>query len=139
MSLSLDPLGVFIHPTAVVDASAEFADGVVVGPYTVIGPGVSIGAGSRLGPHVYIERDTEIGAGCVIHKGAVLGSDPQDLKYNSEPTKLFVGDRTVIREFATLNRGTTALGYTSIGDDCLLMAYSHVAHDCQIGNHVILS
>jgi UDP-N-acetylglucosamine acyltransferase len=92
-----------------------------------------------VGPHVLIDRDTVIGAGCVLYNGAVLGSDPQDLKYQGEPTKLFVGDRTVVREYATLNRGTTAVGHTSIGSDCLLMAYSHVAHDCQIGNHVILS
>ena len=128
-----------VHPTAVVDESAQLGDGVIVGPYAVIGPNVSIGAGTRVGPHVLIDRDTSVGAGCVLHNGAVLGSDPQDLKYRGEPTRLQVGDRTVVREYATLNRGTTALGYTSVGSDCLLMAYSHVAHDCQLGDHVILS
>lgn len=139
MSVSLLPSDVNVHPTAILDESVELAEGVTIGPYSVVGPGVTIGAGTRIGPHVYIERDTRVGAGCVLHKGAVLGSDPQDLKYDGEPTKLLIGDRTVIREYATLNRGTTALGHTSIGEDCLLMAYSHVAHDCQIGNHVILS
>lgn len=128
-----------IHPTAIIDESAELGDGVVVGPYSVIGPNVVIGDGVRIGPHVLIERDTIIGAGCEIHKGAVLGTDPQDLKYRGEPTQLVVGERTVIREYATLNRGTAAHGRTEIGSDCLLMAYVHVAHDCVIGNHVILS
>lgn len=128
-----------IHPTAIIDQDADLAEGVTVGPYAVIGPRVSVGANTRIGPQVYIERDTTVGADCILHKGAVLGTDPQDLKYEDEPTKLHIGDRTVIREYATLNRGTSALGHTSVGDDCLLMAYTHVAHDCQLGNHVILS
>ena len=128
-----------VHPTAVIDPSAELGTGVVVGPYAVIGPNVVIGDGTRIGPHVLIERDTVIGSDCVIHKGAVLGTDPQDLKYEGEPTQLIVGDRTVIREFATLNRGTSAHGRTEVGSDCLLMAYVHVAHDCILGDHVIIS
>jgi UDP-N-acetylglucosamine acyltransferase len=128
-----------IHPTALVDESAELGKGVVVGPYSIIGPGVTIGARTRIGPHVLIERDTTVGEECAISNGAVLGTDPQDLKYLGEPTRLVVGDRTVIREYATLNRGTAALGYTSVGSDCMLMAYTHVAHDCQLGDHVILS
>lgn len=139
MLVSPPPSGVEIHPTAIVDESVELGDGVSIGPYSIVGPGVSIGPGTRLGPHVLIEKDTTIGADCIIHKGAVLGTDPQDLKYGGEPTRLIVGDRTVIREYATLNRGTTALGYTEVGSDCLLMAYTHVAHDCQLGDHVILS
>src|SRR5688572_21369675 len=125
-----------VQPTAVIDPSAELGTGVVVGPYAVIGPNVVIGDGTRIGPHVLIERDTVIGSDCVIHKGAVLGTDPQDLKYEGEPTQLIVGDRTVIREFATLNRGTSAHGRTEVGSDCLLMAYVHVAHDCILGDHV---
>ncbi|HEX6939618.1 MAG TPA: acyl-ACP--UDP-N-acetylglucosamine O-acyltransferase [Longimicrobiales bacterium] len=128
-----------VHPTAVVDPSAELGSDVVVGPYAVIGPNVVIGRGTRIGPHALIERDTVIGADCRIHKGAVLGSDPQDLKFSGEPTQLIIGDRTVVREYATLNRGTAARGRTEIGSDCLLMAYVHVAHDCVLGNHVILS
>jgi UDP-N-acetylglucosamine acyltransferase len=128
-----------IHPAAVVDGSAQLADGVAIGPFTVIGPGVCIGRGTRIGPHVLIERDTVVGADCIVHNGAVLGTDPQDLKYAGEPTTLRIGDRTVIREYCTLNRGTTALGYTSVGDDCLLLAYVHVAHDCQVASNVVLS
>ena len=128
-----------VHATAIVDPSAQLGEGVHVGPYSVIGPSVVIGAGTRLGPHVFVERNTTIGADCRIHAGAVLGSDPQDLKFGGEDTHLVVGDRTVIREYATLNRGTAALGRTQIGADCLLMSYSHVAHDCMLGDHVIIS
>lgn len=128
-----------IHPTAVIDESADIASDVVVGAYTVIGPNVRIGAGTTIGPHVQIVRDTTIGEGCAIHHGAALGGDPQDLKYAGERTELFVGDRTVIREFVTLNRGTPAHWRTEIGSDCLLMAYAHVAHDCIIGNRVVLA
>ncbi|HEX5723863.1 MAG TPA: acyl-ACP--UDP-N-acetylglucosamine O-acyltransferase [Longimicrobiaceae bacterium] len=128
-----------IHPTALVDESAELGEGVVVGPYSIVGPNVSIGARTRLAAHVLVERDTRVGEDCVLSHGAVLGTDPQDLKYLGEPTRLVVGDRTVIREYATLNRGTAALGHTSVGSDCMLMAYTHVAHDCQLGDHVILS
>src|SRR5690554_1009096 len=128
-----------VHPTAVVDPSVELGADVVVGPYTVIGPNVVIGNGTRIGPHVLIERDTVIGADCQIHKGAVLGTDPQDLKFEGGETQLIIGDRTVVREYARLNRGTAAHGRTEIGNDCLLMAYVHVAHDCVLGDHVILS
>jgi UDP-N-acetylglucosamine acyltransferase len=131
--------GVDVHPTALVDPGAELAEGVSVGAFSIIGPGVSIGRGTRIGPHALVERDTAIGEECVIHNGAVLGTDPQDLKYAGEPTRLRIGDRTVIREYATLNRGTSALGMTTVGSDCLLMAYTHVAHDCQLGDHVIVS
>ncbi len=139
MQATSHPAGARVHATALVDSSAELADDVAVGPYSIIGPGVSVGAGTRIASHVLIERDTTVGTECVIHAGAVLGTDPQDLKYAGEPTQLRVGDRTVIREYATLNRGTTALGHTRVGDDCLLMAYSHVAHDCSLGDHVIVS
>lgn len=128
-----------IHPTALVDDDARLAPGVVVGPYSIIGPGVHVGAGTVIGPHVLIERDTRLGEDCRISQGAVLGTDPQDLKYQGEATRLEIGDRTVIREYATLNRGTTARGVTTVGSDCLLMAYTHVAHDCELGSHVILS
>lgn len=128
-----------MHATALVDEGAELGEGVVIGPYAVVGPGVSVGARTRIGPHVLLERDTVVGEDCTIHKGAVLGSDPQDLKYAGESTLLRVGDRTVIREYATLNRGTAAVGQTRVGSDCLLMAYAHVAHDCCLGDHVILS
>src|SRR5690606_20423602 len=126
MSVAPQPSGSLVHPTALVDETAELAHDVVVGPYSIVGPGVTIAEGTRIGPHVLVERDTSIGARCVVHKGAVLGTDPQDLKYAGEATRLLIGDETVIREYATLNRGTTALGYTAVGSGCLLMAYTHV-------------
>ncbi|HSJ26504.1 MAG TPA: acyl-ACP--UDP-N-acetylglucosamine O-acyltransferase [Longimicrobiales bacterium] len=128
-----------IHPTAVLDSSVELGDGVEIGPYAVLGPGVRVGDGTRIGPHVVIERDTTLGRDCRIHPGAVLGGDPQDLKYGGEAAPLIVGDRTVIRECVTVNRGTEARGRTEIGADCLIMAYAHVAHDCLLGDHVILA
>lgn len=128
-----------IHPSAIVDDDAQMGEGVTIGPWAIVGPGVEIGDNTEIGPRVLIERDTVIGEDCRIHNGAVLGSDPQDLKYQGERTVLEIGDRTVIREFATLNRGTAASGRTVVGSDCLLMAYTHVAHDCEIGNHVILA
>jgi UDP-3-O-[3-hydroxymyristoyl] glucosamine N-acyltransferase len=128
-----------IHPTALVDEDAELGQGVVVGPWAIVGPRVRVGDGTEIGPRVLIERDTEVGEDCRLANGAVLGTDPQDLKFKGEDTILEVGDRTVIREFATLNRGTLASGRTAVGSDCLLMAYTHVAHDCELGNHVILS
>lgn len=128
-----------VHPTAIVDDGAELGAGVVVGPYVNIGPDVRVGAGTVVGPHALIDRRTVVGEECRISQGAVLGTDPQDLKFQGEDTWLHVGDRTVIREYATLNRGTSASGKTVVGSDCLLMAYTHVAHDCELGNHVILS
>jgi UDP-N-acetylglucosamine acyltransferase len=128
-----------IHPTAVIHPDAELGSGVVVGPYAIIGPNVVVGAGTRIDSHALIERDTRIGNDCRIHHGAVLGTDPQDLKYADEETYLVVGHRTVIREYATLNRGTTARGRTEVGSDTLIMAYVHVAHDCVVGDNVILS
>ena len=128
-----------VHGTAIVDPDAALGQGVVVGPWAIVGPRVSVGDGTEIGPRVLIERDTVVGEDCRIANGAVLGTDPQDLKFKGERTTLRVGDRTVIREFATLNRGTLASGTTVVGSDCLLMAYTHVAHDCEIGNSVIIS
>ncbi len=128
-----------VHPTAIVDPVAVLGDGVRIGPYSIIGPNVVLGANTWVGPHVLIQQDTEVGPDCVIANGAVLGTDPQDLKYEGEETKLIVGADTTIREYATLNRGTRAAGKTVVGNSCLLMAYSHIAHDCVIGNHVVIS
>jgi len=128
-----------IHETAIVDPGADLGEGVEVGPWALIGPGVRVGAGTVVGPRVLIERDTTVGEDCRLANGAVLGTDPQDLKYKGEESFLEVGDRTVIREFATLNRGTAASGRTLVGTDCLIMAYTHVAHDCELGNHVVLA
>jgi UDP-N-acetylglucosamine acyltransferase len=128
-----------VHPAAIVDPSAELDTGVTIGPWAIVGPNARVGAGTVVGAGAMIERNTTIGRECEIFKGAVLGTDPQDLKFRGEDTELVVGDRTIIREYATLNRGTSASGRTTVGDDCLLMAYTHVAHDCVVGNHVILS
>jgi UDP-N-acetylglucosamine acyltransferase len=128
-----------IHETAIVDPGAELAPGVQVGPRAILGPNVRVGAGTEIGPGVLIERNTVIGEGCRIFQGAVLGSDPQDLKFEGEDTWLRIGDRTQIREYATLNRGTAYSGETVVGSDCLLMAYVHVAHDCRLGDRVLIS
>ncbi|NTU96395.1 MAG: acyl-ACP--UDP-N-acetylglucosamine O-acyltransferase [Chlorobiaceae bacterium] len=128
-----------IHPTAVVDQGAILGEGVVVGPYSVIDDDVAIGEGTVIGPHVHIGSGTRLGNSCRIHAGAVLAGVPQDLKYDGEKTYLHIGDRTVVRECVTLNRGTRASGKTVIGSDNLIMAYVHTGHDCVIGNHVIIA
>jgi UDP-N-acetylglucosamine acyltransferase len=131
--------GTTIHPTAIVDAGAELGADVSVGPRTIVGPRVRVGDRTRIGPGVLVEQNTVIGEDCRIFQGAVLGSDPQDLKFDGEDTWLRVGDRTQIREYATLNRGTAASGETRVGADCLLMAYVHVAHDCHLGDRINIS
>ena len=129
-----------IHPTAVIALDAVLADGVEVGPFSVIGPGVQIGHGTKVGPHVVVEGPTRIGAGNRIFQFASVGADPQDKKYRGETSRLEIGDRNVIRECVTLNRGTIQdEGVTAIGDDNLFMAYAHVAHDSRIGNQCVLA
>jgi UDP-N-acetylglucosamine acyltransferase len=129
-----------IHPTAVVHESAQLGQGVIVGPFAVIGPEVSIGPGTRVDHHASIERLTTIGADCHIWPFASVGTDPQDLKFGGERTTLRIGDRVMIREFVTVNRGTgEGGGVTRVGDGCLLMAYAHVAHDCQLGREVVMA
>ena len=129
-----------IHPTAIVERGAELHSSVEVGPYAVIGPRVRIGAGSRIGAHAVIEGDTQIGEGNHIFQLAAIGAIPQDLKYAGEPTRLVIGDGNSIREFATVHLGTAHGGaVTRIGNRCLLMANSHVAHDVQLGDGCILA
>ncbi len=128
-----------IHPTALVDPEARVSPSATIGPYSIIGPGVDVGSRVDIGSHVFVQQDTLIGEDCRIHHGAVLGSDPQDLKYQGESTRLEIGAGTTIREHATLNRGTGENGITRVGRGCLLMAYSHVAHDCTLGDGVILA
>lgn len=129
-----------IHPTALIDANAEIAEGVTVGPFSVIGPGVVIDADCRIGSHVVIQGPTKIGKSNVIHSFASLGDAPQDKGYRGDPTRLEIGDRNVIREYVTLNRGTVnGKGVTRLGNDNYMMAYSHLAHDCQVGNHTIFA
>jgi UDP-N-acetylglucosamine acyltransferase len=121
-----------IHPTAVVDARAELADGVVVGPYAVIGPEVSIGAGTRIGPHVVIDGRVRMGQGNQVFPGACIGLEPQDLKYTGDPTEVVIGDDNTIRECVTINRATAEGEETRIGDGNLLMACSHLGHNCWV-------
>ena len=129
-----------IHTTAIVDPSARLAEDVEVGPFTVIGPDVEIGAGSRIGPHVVIKGPTVLGARTRIFQFASVGEDCQDKKYAGEPTRLVMGDDNVIREGATLHRGTAQdRGETVIGSRNLFMAYVHVGHDCLIGNDCVLA
>jgi UDP-N-acetylglucosamine acyltransferase len=129
-----------IHPTAQVAPDAELGENVEIGAYSVIGPGVVVGAHTRIGPHAILQGPARLGAHNEIFPFASIGSAPQDKKYKGEPTRLEVGDRNVIREFVTLNRGTTKdEGVTRIGDDNLFMAYSHVAHDCRVGSHCVLA
>jgi len=131
---------VSIDPRAVIAPDAQIAPDAVIGPYTVIGAEVSIGAGTRIGPHVVIEGPTRIGADNRIFQFASIGGDPQDKKYAGERTRLEIGDRNTFREYVTVNRGTiTGAGVTRIGNDNLLLAYSHVAHDCVLGDHVVMS
>lgn len=129
-----------IHPQAIVDPSARLAEGVEVGPWTWIGPDVEIGAGTVVGPHVVIRGPTSIGQHNRIFQFSSVGEDCQDKKYNGERTRLVIGDHNVIREGCTLHRGTVQdRGETTIGSHNLLMAYVHVAHDCIVGDHVIMA
>ena len=129
-----------IHPTAIVDPKARLHSSVEVGPYAVIGPKVKIGEGTTIGPHAVIVGDTAIGARNRIFQFASVGAEPQDLKYAGEDTRLEIGDENLIREFTTLHIGTTGGGgVTRIGNKNLFMAYSHVAHDCQVGNGCVLA
>lgn len=129
-----------IHPTALVDPGAELAVDVSIGPYSIVGAGVRIESGTVVGPHVVIRGPTRIGRDNRIFQFSSIGEDPQDKKYNGENTRLEIGDRNVIREYCTLHRGTAQdREVTTIGDDNLLMAYTHVAHDCVVSNHVIMA
>jgi UDP-N-acetylglucosamine acyltransferase len=128
-----------IHPTAIVDSKARIGENVTIGPFTIVEPDVIIGDNTQIGPHVFVANGARISKNCSIFTGAVVGTAPQDLKYAGEPTLLEIGESTVIREYCTLNRGTAAHGKTEIGSHCLLMAYSHVAHDNYVGNNVILA
>lgn len=129
-----------IHPTALVDASAELHPSVMVGPYSVIGPHVRIGAGTTIGPHCVIEGHTSIGRDNRIFQFNSIGAIPQDKKYNGEPCELAIGDRNTIREFCTFNIGSPGdAGVTRVGSDNWVMAYVHIAHDCQVGDNTIFA
>lgn len=128
-----------IHPGAVISKSARIGKNVTIGPYSVIGDEVEIGDDSIIGPHVVIDRWTTLGKGCRIFQFASVGAEPQDLKFKGEQSCTVIGDRTTIREGATIHRATGEGNETRIGSDCLLMAYVHIAHNCTLGNRVIMS
>lgn len=129
-----------IHPQAIIDPSARLHDSVEVGPWSYIGPDVEVGAGTRIESHVVVKGPTRIGQGNHIYQFASVGEDCQDKKYRGEPTRLEIGDNNIIREGVTIHRGTVQdAGLTKIGSDNLLMANVHVAHDCVVGDHVILA
>lgn len=129
-----------IHPTAIIHAGAHLADDVQVGPYSVIGEHVTVGAGTVVGPHCVIDGRTTIGANNTFYRFCSVGGIPQDKKYAGEPTALTIGDGNTVREYVTINTGTAQdVGTTRVGDDNWIMAYVHIAHDCQIGSHTVLA
>jgi len=128
-----------IHRTALIDPTAELGPDVAVGPFAIVGPRVTVGDHTQIAAHAVLERTTRIGRGVKIGYGTVIGNDPQDLKYKGEETWVQIGDGTIIREYCTINRGTTATGKTTVGQRCFIMTYVHIAHDCAIGSDVILA
>ncbi|HEX7253932.1 MAG TPA: acyl-ACP--UDP-N-acetylglucosamine O-acyltransferase [Thermoanaerobaculia bacterium] len=128
-----------VHPTAIVASSARLGDGVSIGPYAMIGDEVVLGPGTSVGAYASIQGPTVLGSENRVFPHAVLGFDPQDLKYRGEPSRLVVGARNIFREFCTIHRGTAATGETVIGDENFFLAYTHVAHDCHIGSRCIFS
>lgn len=129
-----------IHPTAIVDPAAELGEKVVIGPFCVVGPHVKLGDGCELLSHVVVEGRTEIGPNTRIFPFASIGHPPQDMKYKGEPSRLVIGANNILREQVTINPGTEGGGMlTSIGNNCLMMVGAHVAHDCHVGNHVIMA
>lgn len=128
-----------IHTTAVISSGAQISPDVEIGPFTVIGPKVKIGPEVKIANSCLIEGDTTIGHGCKIYTGAIIGSPPQDLKYKGEDTKLIIGENNIIREYTTINLGTIEKGLTKVGSNNLIMAYSHIAHDCVVGDNCVLA
>jgi UDP-N-acetylglucosamine acyltransferase len=129
-----------IHPTAIVDPKADIGEGVEIGPCSVVEKGVSIGEGTKIGPHVVVREGTHIGKQCQIYQFCSIGEAPQALAYRGEPTLLQMGDHNIIREYVTLHRGSVkGGGKTILGNENFIMAYSHIAHDCRIGNQVVMA
>ncbi len=127
-----------IHPTAIVSPDAQLADDVEIGAFAIVGEGCTIGAGSVIAPRATLERNVILGDGVKVGIGSVLGGDPQDLKFKGELTTVEIGDGTTIREYTTINRGTTQSYKTTVGKNCFIMSYVHLAHDCHVGDGVIL-
>jgi UDP-N-acetylglucosamine acyltransferase len=128
-----------IHPTAIVSRNAELASDVVVGPFAIIGDGCVIAEGCTIGPHAVLERNVLLSRNVKIGVGSVLGGDPQDLKFKGEETTVEVGEGSTVREYSTINRGTAQSMKTSVGRGCFIMSYVHLAHDCHVGDGVIIS
>jgi UDP-N-acetylglucosamine acyltransferase len=128
-----------IHPTAIIDSSAQIDDDVIISPFVIIENDVHIQSGTTISANAVIREYTTIGKNCKIFQHSVIGEIPQDLKFGGEKSELIIGNNTTVREFCTLNRGTFESKKTEIGSDVLLMAYVHIAHDCNVGNHVILA
>ena len=128
-----------IHPTAIVDTKAELGSHVEIGPWVIVGPGCVVGEGSVLQARSTLEENVRLGAQVTVGIGSVLGGKPQDLKFEGEVTCVDIGDHTTIREYATINRGTSQSYKTTVGHHCFLMSYVHLAHDCHVGDHVIVS
>ncbi len=129
-----------IHPTAIISSEAHLEEGVEIGPYSIIGSDVNIGKNTIIGPHVVIDTQTDIGEGCRIFQFASIGAAPQDLKFKGEATRTIIGNHNTIREYVTIHRATSAdIGVTIMGDHNLLMAYCHVAHNCKLGNRIVMA
>jgi len=128
-----------VHPTAIIGRDVELGEGVEIGPYAILESGAKIGAGARIYAHAYIGSGARIGEECQIHPGAVVGHIPQDLAFRPCDSYAVIGERTVVREYAQVHRGTKPGSSTVVGPDCLLMACSHIAHDCRLGGRVILA
>jgi UDP-N-acetylglucosamine acyltransferase len=128
-----------IHPTALIDPAAELGNGVTVGPYAIIGPNVIVGNRCRVGPRATLQRNVRLAEDVSVGDGSVLGGDPQDLKYRGEETWVEVGEGTIIRDYSTINRATTATFKTTVGAHCFIMSYVHLAHDCHVGDDVVIA
>jgi UDP-N-acetylglucosamine acyltransferase len=128
-----------IHPTAIIDKKAELAADVVIGPWAIVGPRCTIAAGSVLHARATLEENVKLGERVTVGVGSILGGRPQDLKFKGEETWCEIGDDTTIREYVTVNRGTSQSFRTTVGTNCFLMSYAHMGHDCHVGNHVIMS
>jgi UDP-N-acetylglucosamine acyltransferase len=128
-----------IHPTAMVDPRAEIGVGVKIGPYAIVGPQVTVGDRCRIGPRATLQQNVRLAEGVLVGDGSILGGDPQDLKYDGEETWVEIGPGTIIREYSTINRATAATYKTTVGARCFIMTYVHLAHDCHVGDDVVIA
>ncbi len=132
-------MGVTIHSSSVVSSKAQLGENVDIGPFCIVNDGAKIGDNTKLFASNFVDSGVTIGSDCRLFPGAVVGTEPQDLKFTGEMTLTQIGNRTTLREYSTVHRGTHATGVTKVGDDCLIMAYSHIAHDCRVGSNVVMA